>query len=113
MNGLDEVREVHELEQEIRWSSKPAATLYFRASPFVEPAMAPAPSASSVPWDLYPISFADPQKRDTISVLAREEGSEHTVIGLMVVTGFGSYGINALPAGTAAFWFIDPLRPAR
>ena len=28
-------------------------------------------------------------------------------------TGFGSYGINALPAGTAAFWFIDPLKPAR
>jgi hypothetical protein len=67
-----------------------------------------------MPWDLYPISFADLQKGDTISVLAREEeGSQKTFTGLMVITGFGSYGINAPPAGAAAFWFIDPLKPAR
>jgi hypothetical protein len=63
---------------------------------------------------LYPISFSDLQKGDTISVLAREqEGLQKALIGLMVVTGFGSYGINALPSGAPAFWFLDPLKAAR
>ena len=114
MNGLGEVIEVHELGSGNSLVVQTRRDAIFRASPFVEPAVAPAPSASSVPWDLYPISFADLQKGDTISVLAREgEGLEHTVTGLMVVTGFGSYGINAMPAGAATFWFIDPLKPAR
>jgi hypothetical protein len=114
MNGLGEVIEVHELRSGNSLLIQTRRDAIFRASPFVEPAVAPATSATSVPWDLYPISFADLQKGDTISVLAREEeGSEHTGTGLMVVTGFGSYGINALRAGAAAFWFIDPLKPAR
>ncbi len=114
MNGLGEVIEVHELGSGNTLLIQTRRDAIFRASPFVEPAEAPAPSASSVPWDLYPVSFADLQKGDTISVLAREEeGSQHTVTGLMVVTGFGSYGINAPPAGEAAFWYIDPLKPAR
>jgi hypothetical protein len=113
MNGLGDVIEVHELGSGNSLVVQTRRDAIFRASPFVEPAVDPAQSASSAPWDLYPISFADLQKGDTIDVLAREEeGSEHTVTGLMVVTGFGSYGINALPAGTAAFWFIDPLKPA-
>ncbi len=114
MNGLGEVIEVREPGSGNSLTVQTRRDAIFRASPFVEPAMVPAPSASSAPWDLYPISFADLQKGDTIGVLAREEeGSEHTLTGLMVVTGFGSYGINALPAGTAAFWFIDPFKPAR
>ena len=114
MNGLGEVIEVHELGSGNSLVVQTRRDAIFRASPFVEPAVAPEQAASSMPWDLYPLSFADLQKGDTISVLAREEeGSQHTVTGLMVVTGFGSYGINALPAGTAAFWFIDPLKPAR
>ena len=114
MNGLGEVIEVHELGSGNSLLIQTRRDAIFRASPFVEPPVAPAPSASSMPWDLYPISFADLQRGDTISVLAREEeGSQHAVAGLMVVTGFGSYGINPLPAGAAAFWFIDPLKPAR
>jgi hypothetical protein len=114
MNGMGEVIEVRDLGSGSSLLVQTRRDAIFRASPFVEPAVAPAQSASSARWDLYPISFADLQKGDTISVLAREEeGSEHTVAGLMVVTGFGSYGINALPAGAAAFWFIDPLKSSR
>ncbi len=113
MNGLGEVIEVHELGSGNSRLIQTRREGIFRASPFVEPAVDPAPSASPMPWDLYPISFADLQKGDTVSVLARDdEGSGHTFAGLMVVTGFGSYGINGLPAGAAAFWFIDPLKPA-
>jgi len=114
MNGLGEFIEVHELGSGNSLKVQTPGGAIFRASPFVEPAVTPAPSASSVPWDLNPIAFADLQKGDTISVLAREEeGSEHTVTGLMVVTGFGSYGINPLPSSIAAFWFIDPLKAVR
>lgn len=98
MPGLGEVIEVREFGSGNLLLVQTRRDAIFRASPFVEPPVAPAQSASSVPWDLYSISFADLQKGDTIGVLAREEeGSEHTVTGLMVVTGFGSYGINALP----------------
>jgi hypothetical protein len=98
MNGLGEVIEVHELGSGNTRLIQTRRDAIFRASPFVEPVEAPAPAASSVPWDLYPVSFADLQKGDTISVLASEEEStEHTFTGLMVVTGFGSYGINTLP----------------
>jgi hypothetical protein len=114
MNGLGEVIEVHELGSGNSLLIQTRRDMIYRASPFVEPAVAPGPSARPLPWDLYPISFADLQKGDTISVLATEEvDSGHAVTGLMVVTGFGSYGINALPAGAAAFWFIDPLKTAR
>ncbi len=116
MNGLGEVIELRELGSGNSLAVQTRRDAMFRASPFVEAAVAREQSASSVPWDLYPISFADLQKGDTISVLAREgegEGWEHTVTGLMVVTGFGSYGVNAMPAGAATFWFIDPLKPAR
>lgn len=114
MNGLGEIIEMHEPGSGNSLVVQTRRDAIFRASPFVEPAVAPAPTASSVPWDLYPISFADLQKGDTISVLAREEeGSQHTVTGLMVVTGFGSYGINAIPAGAVTLWFIDPLKPVR
>jgi len=112
MNGLGEVIEVNDLGSGKLLLIQTRRDAIFRATPFVEPAVAPTPSSRSIPWDLYPISFADLQKGDTISVLAREEpGSEHAVIGLMVVTGFGSYGVNAPPPGAAAFWFIDPLKP--
>jgi hypothetical protein len=114
MNGLGEVLELRELGWGNSLTVQTRRDAIFRASPFVEAAVASEQSGSSVPWDLYPISFADLQKGDTISVLAREEkDSEHTVTGLMVVTGFGSYGINAIPAGATTFWFIDPLKPAR
>jgi hypothetical protein len=86
----------------------------FRASPFVEAAIIRERPGSSASWDLYPISFSDLQKGDTISVLAREqEGLQKALIGLMAVTGFGSYGINALPSRAPAFWFLDPLKAAR
>jgi hypothetical protein len=114
MSGLGEVIELRELGSENSLAVETRRDAIFRASPFVEIASAREQSASSAPWDLYLLSFADLQKGDTIGVLAREgEGLEHTVTGLIVVTGFGSYGINALPAGSAAFWFIDPLKAAR
>ena len=86
------------LDQEKSLTSPNPPRRHIQGISFVDPPVAPAQSASSVPWDLYSISFADLQKGDTIGVLAREEeGSEHTVTGLMVVTGLGSYGINAFP----------------
>ena len=112
MNGLGEVIEMNDLGSGQPLLIQTRRDAIFRAAPFVEPAVAPMPSSRSIPWALYPISFADLQKGDTISVLAREEpGSEHAIIGLMVVTGFGSYGVNAPPPGAAAFLFIDPLKP--
>jgi hypothetical protein len=113
MNGLGEVVELRELGSGNSLLVQTRRDAIFRASPFVEMAIAREQSAGSAPWDLYPLSFADLQKGDTIGALAREgEGVENTVIGLIVVTGFGSYGINALPVGSAAFWFIDPLKAA-
>jgi hypothetical protein len=114
MNGLGEVIELRELGSGNPLVVQTRHDAIFRASPFVEIEIAGAQSAGSAPWDLYPLSFADLQKGDTIGVLAREgERVENTLTGLMVVTGFGSYGINALPAGSATFWFIDPLKAAR
>ena len=98
MNGLGEVIEMHELGSGNTRLIQTRRDAIFRASPFVEPVEAPAPAASSVPWDLYPVSFAGLQKGDTISVLTSEgESTEHIFTGLMVVTGCGSYGINTLP----------------
>jgi len=114
MSGFGEVIQLRELGSGNLLSVKTRWDAMFRASPFVETAIAHDQSASSASWDLYPISFSDLQKGDTISVLARAGGGlENTVIGLIVVTGFGSYGINALPPGAPAFWFIDPLKTAR
>ncbi len=114
MNGLGEVVELRELGSGNTLLVETRRDAMFRASPFVETAVAREPSGSSASWDLYPISFADLQKGDTIGVLAREEaGSQNPATGLMVVTGFGSYGINASPTAAPAFWFIDPLKVAR
>jgi hypothetical protein len=114
MNGLGEVIEFRELGSGNSLTVQTRRDAMFRASPFVEAPVAREQSASPAPWDLYPISFADLQKGDTISVLVREEeGLEHTVTGLMVVTGFGSYGTNELPPGAPAFWFIDPVKAVR
>ena len=111
MNGLGELFELHELASGNSLVVQTRRDAMFRASPFVEAEAARERSGSSAAWELVPISFADFQKGDTISVLAREEaGLPNTAIGLMVVAGFGSYGINALPPGAPAFWFIDPLK---
>ena len=110
MNGLGEFLELQELGSNNSLLVQTRRDTMFRASPFVEAPIARERSGSSAPWDLSPISFADLQKGDTIGVLVREgAGLPNAVRGLMVVTGFGSYGINALPPGAPAFWFIDPL----
>jgi hypothetical protein len=114
MNGLGEVLELRQFGSGNSMAVRTSRNAVFRASPFVEAAIIRERPGSSASWDLYPISFSDLQKGDTISVLAREqEGMQNALIGLMVVTGFGSYGINALPSGAPAFWFLDPLKAAR
>ena len=114
MNGLGEVIELRQLGSGNSMAVRTSRNAVFRASPFVEAAIIRERPGSSASWDLYPISFSDLQKGDTISVLAKEqEGSPKALLGLMVVTGFGSYGINALPSVTPVFWFLDPLKAAR
>lgn len=111
MSGLGEVIGLQELGSRNLLEVQTRRVAMFRASPFVEPPIAGSESGSSAAWDLYPISFSDFQKGDTISVLAKDgERSKKTVIGMMVITGFGSYGINASPSGLPVFWFIDPLK---
>lgn len=114
MSGLGEVIELRQLGSGNLLAVQTSRMALLRASPFVEAGKDGGRSVSPASWDLYPISFSDFQKGDTISVLAREErSSQKTVTGMMVVTGFGSYGINTSLSGPPAFWFIDPLKAAR
>lgn len=112
MSGLGEVIELRELGSANSIAVRTRRDSVFRMSPFVEAAISRDPPGSSASWDLHPIAFSDLQKGDTISVLAREGGGlQKSVLGMMVVTGFGSYGINALPPNAPTFWFLDPLKP--
>ena len=114
MNGLGEVIKLETFGSRNSLEVQTRRVAMFRASPFVESPIVDGESGTSAAWDLYPISFSDFQKGDTISVLARDgEGSDKTVVGIMVVTGFGSYGINGAPSSLPVFWFIDPLRTSR
>ncbi len=112
MNGLGEVIELHELGSGNSMAVRTRQDAVFRISPFVEAAVTLERPGSSASWNLHHISFSDLQKGDTIGVLVRErESLQKAVIGLMVVTGFGSYGIDALSSSAPAFWFLDPLKP--
>ena len=107
MNGLGDVIEVHELGSGNSLVVQTRRDAMFRASPFVEPTVAPTPSQFGALEHV--ISSADLQK-ETPSACLPEKGSErHRTYGGYRVRFLR---INALPAGTAAFWFIDPLKPA-
>jgi hypothetical protein len=111
MSGLGQVIELQELGSGSSMAIQIRPDAVFRISPFVEAAITLQRPGSSASWNLHSISFSDLQRGDTIGVLAREkEGLQKVVKGLMVVTGFGSYGIDALPSGAPAFWFLDPLK---
>jgi hypothetical protein len=113
MTGLGEVIALQEFGSRNSVEVQTRRVAMFRASPFVESPIADSESGASAAWDLHPITFSDFQKGDTISVLAKDaEGSDKTVIGMMVITGFGSYGINASASNPPVFWFIDPLKAA-
>jgi len=111
MNGVGDVIELQELGSGRSMTVRIRGDAVYRASPFVEAAIAHERPGSAAPWDLQLISFSDLQKGDTISVLTREgEGGQQPALGLIVVTGFGSYGTNALAASAATLWFLDPLK---
>ena len=111
MNGLGQVIELRELGSTHSMTVRIRSDAIYRVSPFVEEAIAHDESDSSAPWDLYRIGFSDLQTGDTVSVLAREsEDARKPALGLMLATGFGSYGTNSLSASAPTFWFLDPLK---
>ena len=110
MSGLGEVIELRELGSGNSMAVRARRGAVFRISPFVEAATRERPG-SSASWNLHPISFSDLQIGDTISVLVREEEAlQKAVMGLTIITGFGSYGIDTLPSSAPTFWFLDPLK---
>ena len=111
MNGVGDVIELQELGSGRSMTVRIRGDAVYRASPFVEAAIAGERRGGAAPWDLQLISFSDLQKGDTISVLAREgEDGQTPALGLIVVTGFGSYGTNASSASAATLWLLDPLK---
>lgn len=109
MSGFSDAIELRQLGSGNVISIRLRRDVVFRASPFVEASMNRERSSSAA-WDLHPLTFSDLQKGDTISVLAKEDqGSQKALVGVVVVTGFGSYGIDALPPNAPSFWFVDPL----